>query len=335
MRKIQFIIVFIAAFLLVVSVFAAQAGATMLTDHLGRNVKAPDSASRVAAVNINLEETILALGAWEQMISLPQSSLENPLVKTLGLHSKMHTSFSDSGNLNMESLLKANPDLVLTWVGNDQLIKQLEELRFPTIAVHLRNFKGLFSMIDILGRAFGREERGKQLADDIHKLLSIISKKTKGIRAAKVLWLGGTPNLVYGPKWVFNDIIRSAGAKDVTGDMSFKPWVAELSNEQIVKLDPDVIIIGGWAPYGKEDLLKDPRLAPLSAVRNGKIFKTPAGRANQSPYAVLMTLMVAHWCCPEQFPAKETVHLLDTYHRKFYGLTFSEVHPAFVKELLQ
>ena len=335
MRRIQLIIVFITALFLFVSVYAAQAQATILRDQLGRHVKVPDSASRAAVVNINLEETILALGAWEQMISLPQSSLENPLVKTLGLHSKMHTSFSDSGNLNMESLLKANPDLVLTWVGNDQLIKQLEELGFPTIAVHLRNFKGLFSMIDILGKAFGREERGKRLADDIHKLLFIISKKTKGIREARVLWLGGTPNLVYGPKWVFHDIIERAGAKDVTGDMVFKPWVAELSTEQIVKLNPDVIIIGGWAPYGKKDLLKDPRLAQLSAVRTDKIFKTPAGRANQSPYAVLMTVMVAHWCYPEQFSAKETVRLLDIYHRKFYGVDFSGVHPEFVKELLQ
>lgn len=335
MRKIQSNIFFIILFLGFVIVYTVNANAKILVDHLGRNVEVPHNVSRVAIVNINLEETIIALGAWDKIVSLPMTSFKNPLVKKLRLSSKEYTSFSNAGNLNMESLLSANPDLIITWVGNDQLIKQLEKLGFSTIAVHLRNFNDLFSMIEILGKAFGKEKRSKQLINDIRALFLIISKKTTGIRPAKVLWLGGTPNLVYGNKWIFSDIIRNAKAKDVTETISFKPWVAELSNEQFVKLNPDVIIIGGWAPYGIKEILNDPKLASLSAVKKGRIFKTPKGRANLSPYSALMTLMVARWCYPEVFSAEETLHLLDTFHKKLYGVGFSEIHLEFVKEFLQ
>ncbi len=320
------------------------AGGDCLSAYCGDHISQPSAseltpstpvgpAHRATLISVSLEESIIALGAWDSIISLPHTSLDNVLVQRLKLPEKEHTTFSNAGNFNFESLFRMNPDLVLTWAGNDQLIARLESLQIPTVTVHPRNLTDIVSMLDRLGKALGREQRARQLAESI----DTISRDLSGLsfeKPTRVLWLGGTRTLVYGKKWLFHDLIEKAGGVDVTADLAFDPWVAELSVEQIVAMDPEVIVIGGWAPYGPETLWNDPRWASIQAVKNRRIFKTPAGRANFSPYAALMALMTAHWCHPEHFPTISLRKALDIYHREFYGIDFTELHPDFSSKYL-
>ena len=290
---------------------------------------------RAAVVAVSLEEVILALNAWDHIVSLPLTSIDNRLVQAMKPSRKAYTSFSDTGELNFESLLSSHPNVVFTWIGNTQIIARLAELGFKTVTVHAWNFDDIDRIVREVGDVLGSHERSELIRKQMQKLLNHIKHATKGQEPVKVLWLGGTRTLVYGKKWIFHDIIDKAGGVDVTSDLSFEPWVAELSVEKIIRMNPDVIIIGGWSPYSKEDILRDPQWAPVAAVRNARVYKTPDKRANFSPYAALMAVMVAHWCYPDKITAEEALQLLDTYHKVFYGITFKSVHPEFVVEYLQ
>jgi iron complex transport system substrate-binding protein len=293
----------------------------------------PEPSQRAAVISVSLEESIIALGAWDNIISLPHTSSDNVLVQRLKLPEKDHTTFSNAGNFNFESMFRMNPDLVLTWVGNDALISRLASLHIPTVTVHPHNREEIVSMLGRLGKALGREQRARRLTESIEAISADLAALSPE-RPTRVLWLGGTRTLVYGKKWLFHDLIQRAGGVDVTADLAFEPWVAELSVEQIVAMNPEVIIIGGWAPYEPEDLWNDPRWASIDAVKTKRVFKTPAGRANFSPYAALMALMAAHWCHPDHFPAVSLLKALNTYHRKFYGIGFADLHPDFARKYL-
>lgn len=296
----------------------------------------PDSPPvRAAVVTVSLEEVVLALNAWDHIVSLPLTSIDNRLVQTIKPPRKAYTSFSDTGELNFESLLSSHPNVVLTWIGNTQIIARLEQLGFKAITVHARNFDDIDRIVREVGDVLYSHERSELVRKQMQKLLNHIEHTTTGQKPVRVLWLGGTRTLVYGKKWIFHDIIEKAGGVDVTSDMAFEPWVIELSVEQILGMNPDVIIIGGWAPYSPEDILSDSLWAPISAVKNGRVYKTPDKRANFSPYAALMAVMATHWCYPEKISTEDAMQLLDTYHEIFYGTDFRSVHPEFVKEFFR
>lgn len=302
------------------------------SSHMGRSMVRDKTAKRAVVISVSLEESIVALDAWDNIISLPHTSFDNALIRGLNLPKKEATTFSNAENFNIESLFRMNPDLVLTWVGNDSLITRLQSFSIPMVTVHPRTMEEITIMLRTIGMALGRKERADELAGVIQRIFADLEYEVPE-RPVRVLWLGGTPTLVYGKKWLFHDLIQRAGGKDVTGDLSFIPWVAELSMEQIVALDPEVIVIGGWASYEPGDLLADPRWAGIRAVKTRRIHKTPKGRANYSPYAALMALMTAHWCYPDRFPVDFLRKKLDIYHREFYGVGFEEIHPDFFKHV--
>lgn len=311
---------------------SAAAGSVVLTDQAGRHVILPAPAARVAAVSINQEETLLALDAWDQVVSLPATSFGNPLIRHLELPSRPATAFTDAAGVSLEGLAGLNPDLVVTWTGNRQIIPRLEEIGWPVLAVHPRTFDDLRRMLSLLGAAVGRDARAAELNDAIlglERRLEEYLESYEGPRA-RVLWLGVQPNIVYGHKWIFHDVIRRAGADDVTSGMEFLPFTVEISPEQILAWRPDVIVIVGAAPYGSEVFYEDTRLAGVPAVRDHRIYKPPPGRANQGPFATLLAIMTAHWCYPEHLNASEALALLDEYHRLYYGVPFSAVHPDFM-----
>lgn len=335
-EKIRNIILLISAFVgLVIFCVAVFKLYDSRHSKTGRKQSIIDSPIRAAVVNISLEEVILALNAWDQIVSLPRKSMDNHLVKIIKPPQKAYTSFSETGEINFESLFSSHPNVILTWAGNTQTIKRLRELGLRTLTMHAYDFKDIYTILQMVGDALQKKTRSEIIRKDMQELLQYIESKTSGQRNIKVIWLGGTRTTIYGKKWIFHDIIEKAGAIDVTSNLSFEPLTAELSVEQIINLNPDVIIIGGWAPYSPKDILEDPQWAPVAAVRNSKVYKTPDKRANFSPYAALMAVMVAHWCYPEKITAKETLQLLDTYHTAFYGVSFSEVHPDFVTELMK
>lgn len=311
---------------------SAAAGALALTDQAGRSVTLPAPAQRVAAVSINQEETLLALQAWERVVSLPATSFGNPLIRYLELPAKPVTAFTEAAGVSLEGLAGLNPDLVVTWTGNRLIIPRLEEIGWPTLAVHPRTLGDLRRMLALLGAALGRDARASELNDAILELERRLAERLgphDGPRA-RVLWLGAQPNIVYGRKWIFHDVIRSAGAEDVTRGLEFLPFTVEISPEQILVWRPDVIVIVGAAPYGPEVFYEDARLAGVPAVRDRRIYKPPAGRANHGPFATLLAIMTAHWCYPEHLGAGETLALLDEYHRLYYGVPFTAVHPGFI-----
>jgi iron complex transport system substrate-binding protein len=83
-----------------------------------------------------------------------------------------------------------------------------------------------------------------------------------------------------------------------------------LSRERLLELDPDVLILPGWV-YGKpggagafqEQLLADPALQSLKAVRTGRVYRFPERlKTATSQYIVEAAEALARLAYPELFP---------------------------------
>lgn len=325
--------------LLILAMFAQPATAAaplQLTDQAGRTFTLDSPARQVALVSINQEETLLALQAWNYVVSVPATSYNNPLLKYLNFPILPSTAFTESAGVSLEGLAGLHPDLIITWMGNRQIIQRLEEIGWPTLSVHPKTFSDLRTMVELVGNAVGKQERAAVLNRSFTEIETRLATelRTQVAPRQRVLWLGGKPGLVYGRKWIFHDIIRIAQAEDVAGELDFVPYVAEVSPEQILAWKPDVIAIIGEAPYGPEYFYRDTRLATVPAIRDHRIYRAPPGRKSQSPTAALLAILTAHWCYPDRLDANVTLSLLDQYHEFYYGLPFTTVHPEYPSQMI-
>ena len=71
-----------------------------------------------------------------------------------------------------------------------------------------------------------------------------------------------------------NDLLIKGGAENVAAGLEDDYW-AEISYEQLITWNPDVIIVVPAATYTVEDILGDKQLSDVSAVKEGKVYQMP------------------------------------------------------------
>ena len=74
----------------------------------------------------------------------------------------------------------------------------------------------------------------------------------------------------------------------------------DVSMEQIVAWNPDVIFIWGYAGYTAESILGNPQWRSVTAVKQGKVYKAPLW-STWSPRVAPIVLWMAMKTYPESF----------------------------------
>ena len=119
-----------------------------------------------------------------------------------------------------------------------------------------------------------------------------------------------------------SSLIEMAGGRTASADIEGSSWV-EISYEQFLTLNPDVIIIPSEANYTVEDVLGNPQFAQITAVQSGRVYQMPgAFEAWDSPVpsftlGIRWLLSVLH----------EDIYSLDlmreyagAFYAQFYGI---------------
>ena len=78
-----------------------------------------------------------------------------------------------------------------------------------------------------------------------------------------------------GAKMYQNSLIELGGGENVAAGIEDTYW-AEISYEQLLTWNPEVIVIVPEAAYTREELLSDPQLSGLDAIENGAVYEMPS-----------------------------------------------------------
>ena len=213
-----------------------------------------------------------------------------------------------------ELVLAARPDLVLQMGGRAeaaQSVADLEKLGIPTVFFQVRTFADLFSVIGRIGTLTGTEDAAAGLVRSMQTQLDAIARTVAkaGTPPPAVFFEVRYPNLLgAGPNSMVTDIIRAAGGRNVLVEGSRKGRVARLSEEELIRLDPDYYCIQS-GPMNKNPtpLAERPHFKALRAALPGRnilvgehIFSRPGPRAVEA-VAILARLMY-----PALFPQETT-----------------------------
>jgi len=300
------------------------ASSLVVKDKRGKKIKVSVPVRR--AVIVISYELIPALNIWDQVVGVSSWANDVCGIYRAFVHMRRDLKKEEVGagiSLNIEQILKLNPDLIITWDYNRESIRFLEEKGLKVIAIYPESIKELYDVIRMQGKIFGKEKRAERVIGEMEKIFGLIRKRVKGIRKRKkVIHLGGKPTRVSCGIGLTDEIIRLIGGINPAGVI--KKRYADVSIERIIKWNPDVIFIWGAAGYDEKWIYGNSQFRFINAVKKRRVFKLPEW-STWSPRLSLIALYMAKKTYPDVFSDIDFEKVADRFYRSVFGISFFEV----------
>ena len=317
---------------------ATENGATetrTIVDHAGNEVTLPAELDRVVISGLLPLPSVFVQfrGSAEEIVGMHPSSMaaaENSyLVNIFPDIVEADTSFVVNGAVNIEELMKLDPDVVYysaTNVEEYELYKKagIPAVGFSTTIADYDCVETYAEWIDLFGEIYGEQEaadaiiaEGRQVAEDIISVTSEIPEEEK-TRVMMIMNYANGVMKVVGSNFFSEYWIESAGGINVAADLSSSN---EVNMEQVYEWNPDMIFITNFSPYLAEDLLNNTidgyDWSGVKAVKEGKVYKFPLGMYRWFPPAS-DTPLVLQWLATKMQPEAFADLDMDTEIREFY-----------------
>ncbi|MES2817929.1 MAG: cobalamin-binding protein [Pseudomonadota bacterium] len=187
------------------------------------------------------------------------------------------------GQLELESLLALQPDLVLLWpdsIGAGQQ-QQLRRLGIALLVVEPRNLAQLASQFGEIGQRIGRAEAGRALTARFQAGLGTLESEFRREPPLRVFYqIWDVPLYTLGGRQIVSDALRVCGAQNVFEALSLP--APQVSLEAVLQRDPEVILVSA------ERLLSGWQAWPgLQAVRRKQVWVVPDAGLERPSFQML------------------------------------------------
>lgn len=187
------------------------------------------------------------------------------------------------GQLELESLLALQPDLVLLWpdsIGAGQQ-QQLRQFGIPLLLVEPRNLAQLADQFGEIGRRIGRAEAGQRLSRRFQAGLQALGREFQREPPLRVFYqVWDVPLYTLGGRQIVSDALRVCGARNVFEELSLP--APQISLEAMLQRDPEVILVSaerllhGWQAWPE-----------LQAVRSNQVWVVPDAGLERPSFQML------------------------------------------------
>jgi len=289
------------------------------TDKLGRTLQIQTPVR--GAVVYQLHEFIPALKAWEKIVGIGRFAYQNSLMLATKPDIAATVPSGGSGtDINIEALLKARPDVVITWAVRPENIRFMEQKGLKVIAVYPDSIREMYDVLALLGKLFGREKEAgetKARMEAIFDLVRVRAARVPAGHRARVLWTYSRQNSVAGLDSLSEDVFRLVGAENVAAGLHQR--TADVSMETILNWKPDTVFIWGSATYSAAEILNSTQWRDVPAARNRRVFKAPVW-STWSPCLAPIVLWLAAKTYPDLYRDVDVRAVTDKFFRDVYGI---------------
>lgn len=271
------------------TVATSEEGDTYLfTDSAGRQVELPKNMERIAPSG-SLAQIVLFAIAADKLVGLSDTWAEDatPYLDSKYLDLPVFGQFYGSGDLNMEALAAANPQVIID-IGEakDTIVEDMDsiqtQLGIPTIFIEA-TLESMDDCYTTLGQVLGLEDNAKTLSEYCNNIYTNTVDKMGTIKEedkVKLLYCLGDTGTNVIAKGSFHaevlDLLANNAA--VVDDPSSKGSGNEVSLEQIYLWNPDMILFAPGSVYDK--VSTDKSWLELEAISKGSYYEVPNGPYN-------------------------------------------------------
>lgn len=322
----------LAALALTVSAVSART----ITDSAGRTVEIPDEINRVFAAGPPASVLVYVvrpdvLTGWPRALRPEEKAYTAEPFRYLPETGRLT---GRGGEANLEAVLEAKPDIIIDFGSvRDTYIDLADrvqaQLGIPYILIDGR-FENTPDALRLIGDILGVSMRGNALAEEVEATfarLDAIVAETPEKDRPRVYLARGPAGLETGMKGSINtEIIERAGGINVADDGGRTKGLTQVSPEQVLIANPDVILT--WDRAFFESARTDPFWQGFDAVRDNRLYLSPTapfGWIDRPPS--LNRFMGLIWMASLFYPDKWQGDLrLDTheFYKSWYHLDLSD-----------
>ncbi len=312
---------------------AAPAGETVtITDLRGDTVDVPVKIEKIADLWHAHNQIVLMLGAGPKLVGTTENFKKRPWANVVFPQIADVAALvvgTGAGEVNYEEALNLEPDVV--FASDPDVTDSARSQGLTTVNVMFQDYEGLRNDVKLTAEILGEDAvdiatEWEALLDENIKLVADRMKDVDDADKVKVLHIVNPSafTTVDGLNNIVDEWIKLAGGVNA---LTAEGNMIEVTMEDIVAADPEVIIIGSGAAQAVKDLMADEAWSGITAVKNGAVYANPSGVFAWDRYSgeeALQVLWAAKKLNPDKFEDVDMAQVTKDFYKEFYGYELSD-----------
>ncbi len=327
---------------------AEEAGTVTVTDHADRTVTVPVNPEHVIILDILPLPSVLTvfLNSAETIDAMEPASMnaaKNGILSELFPEIlDVRTDIMDGEDVNVETLLSMEPQIVYYNAGNKALGEKLENAGLTAVGVSPTKWKydcieTYDEWIGLLSQIYPEAKKHEEVSAYSNEIYDMIKEKTADIpeeERKKILFLfqyDDKKMITSGSSFFGQWWCDAVGAVNVANGVSADNSNAVITMEQVYEWNPDMIVITNFTQTMPDDLYNNAVGADdwstVAAVQNHEVYKMPLGtyRTYTPGVDTPMTLQwLAQKAYPDLFGDIDLTAEVRDYYNTLYGITVTD-----------
>jgi iron complex transport system substrate-binding protein len=302
-----------------------------LIDLVDRTVTINKPVERVVSFFAEIARTIVELGAEEKFVGIDE--LSPKYLSNIYPEAEKLPVVGTYREPNIELIVVLQPDVIFIIGPIDAANTLQEKTGIPVVdwTGGPYSYDRVFQKIELVATVLGKEKSAEELTSYFNEELDKVTEVTSEIPESEkptvyiAMWSSVTKTTVpYSP-------LDAAGginvARDCTAPVGIgAPPTVEVSKEQVIAWNPDIILVTRSSKSAKltvEDVLSDPDLQTINAVKNHKVYYTLGGFqifGGNHPRALIEAFYLAKLFHPEKFEELDMDKRGNEIIKMFFGV---------------
>ena len=294
-----------------------------VTDAAGREVTIEEEPEKLVSGYYITTSMLIALGHADKLVGIEAKADTRPIYALAAPELLELPSVGTAKEFDLEGCAALEPDLVILPLKLKDTVPALEELGLTVITVNPESLEQLNETIRLFNAAIGDPVKGWELLDYNQQTQEFLAEKLADVERPRVYLAGNSSYLsTAGAAMYQNTLLEMGGGENVAAELEDTYW-ADVSYEQLLSWNPEVIIMASDAAYSKDELLADPQLQQLDAVKNGRVYAMPSAFESWDspvPSALVGSRWVASVLHGEEYAFEQFQADAADFCRQFYGV---------------
>ena len=323
----------------------------IIVDHLGYEIEVPYEVNRIAVGNILPLPSVLTVffDSAEKIVGMSPNSMNAAQNGLLGeLYPEVlnaETGYMNGVDVNLEELMKLNPDIVFYSASQPDQGEQLRNAGFAAVAISVNKWdydamETLNQWIGLLSEIFPDNDKTEVVANYSKKIYEMVQERVASIpeeERERVFFLfkySDTEMQTSGQNFFGQFWAEAIGAVNTAEEIETDNQVT-VNMEQVYAWNPSTIFITNFTTAQPEDLYTNAvgnyDWSAIDAVKNEKVYKMPLGMyRSYTPGAdtPVTLLWFAKTTYPELFADIDMVEETKNYYKEVFGVELSDVQAA-------
>lgn len=307
---------------------STMATAQTVTDDIGNQVEIHPPAQHIADAWFAHHSLLMTLGAGDRIVATVNHPADRPWM--FKVQPSLHQALQAHGKtFASEALVAHHVDAVFV-PANDPDAESYRLAGIPVLAMNFDDFHSMKRSLITTAQVVGTPQAASRAQAYNHYLdsqIAAIQAKTVGLKQAqrpRVLHIQSLhPLKVDGRSTLIDTWIKLAGGRNVADSINGN--MQPISPEEVIRWNPDVIIIGAGAGTLADSDYKT-LFASVKAVQQYQVLQNPSGVFPWDRYGTEVALQI-QWAAkqlhPALFPQLDMVKATQDFYQKFYDYSLS------------